>query len=87
MTTIYDNFLKQLDAHESQAKKMRQGLATLGPRVIMDLQDRDGLASHSLRAVARESGYSAPYLHDIIHGRRIISGRALRRLLKLLGDG
>ena len=86
MPAYYDKFLKRIEAHKKETKVIREGLAQSGPALISDLQDRDGFASHSLRAVAREVGYSAAYLCDIMHGRRIVSPRAFRRLVELLRE-
>ena len=41
--------------------------------VVKAIQRRIDAPESGLRKVAREVGLSAPYLHDIVHGRRGVS--------------
>ena len=68
-------------------KAFRKQLTADGPELIGALLRRT-TPMVSLRALAREVGLSAPYLCDVIYGRRTLSPTTFVRLVNVLkGNG
>ena len=83
MSDRYIDLAEDIEAHEDEARCIREGIANYGPQLIVALLDRGGFGACSLRQVAREAELSPTYVSMALHGKVILSHSAYLRLAKL----
>lgn len=84
MPCKYTELSEMIKEHWDEGQALRAGIAHHGPSLIRKLLDRrDGM---SLRALARESGFSPTYLSQALNNRVILSEWAYVNLAGLLRE-
>jgi len=79
-----DALMKKIERLFVLHRTVKRELTVRGPQLVEEIRRCGSCGTRmSLRQTARACQLSAPYLHDVIRGRRLLSTVSYTRLLRL----